>query len=261
MRRAGAILAVLLVAGAAPPARATDQHEYFSTKWIIEATPLPAREISVAPGSPVLKQRLLPLGLAVLDQDYVGAKPADRLAVGTELIRATGPAVPVYCAIRGKANLLSAVLSPLPSSTMRCFADDDADGDFDRTFSAATNVKELPQPMGDLPRDKAATIAVGYSVRSPETFGAGYYVGVLYDGQSMVGTLRRFRTVYGAEKKWGTPTGDNLFTKRDSDLPKAIEVLGAAFTVLGGDGKNVRIRIDRMMPAQPFGIFATVRYY
>ena len=249
--------ALVVLALVATPALAA-KRETFATIWHVEPAPVPAAEQSVAPGALVLRQRLLPTGLAVLDEAW--REGSTTIPAGTALIRATS-ATPVFCALAGKTGLLTALLSPLPDKTLRCFVDDDADGRFDRTVKANSNVATVPQPTGRLPDDRTPTIALRYSPRDPATFDGGYLVGVRYTGQAKIGTLRRFETVYGTEGHWGFFTGDNLFTKRDSDLPRAVSALGASFTVLGGDGKAVRVRVDQTIPAQPFAVAVTTMYY
>jgi hypothetical protein len=262
LRRCGWAIAAGVVLGAASPGAAKEERVGFVTLWLVEPAPVPAGELNVAPGTLLIKQRLLPLGLAVLDDGYDAAKPEDSIAAGSQLIRMRSPSdKPIYCALRTKSNLLSEMLSTLPTKTMRCFVDDDKDGRFDRDVKASSSIESLPHPSGLLPKDPAPTIALRYSTRDISQFSENYYVGVKYNGQAMIGTLRRFTTVYGTEKRWGYFTGDNIFTKRDRDLPKTLEVLDSSFTVLGGDGKNVRIRVDRTMPAQPFGVEARVMHY
>ncbi len=239
--------------------------EGFSTMWLIEPASPPIDEISVAPNGLILKQRLLPLGLVELTDEHSMGKPGDNtgetLPAGTELILASGASKPVYCALRIKGpNVLSVLLSAYASGSQRCFMDDDADGKFDRSFSATSSVETVPHPVGRVPKDSEPTVSVSYRPKEITAFSAPYYVGVQYSGPAKIGTLRRFYTVYGTEGNWGRFTGENVFTKRDRELPKTLEVLGSSFTVLGGDGKNLRVKINRSIPAQPFGVARTVTF-
>jgi hypothetical protein len=252
---------LLVGGGLAFSAEAGEQQQSFRTVWQVEAATGPETELSIAPGALVFKQRLLPFGLAVLDEEYRASKLDENLSIGTELIRTVGSAFPVYCALRAKNPNFLAALSPLPNKKMRCFVDDNQDGRFDREMIGYSNTPELPHPIGFLPKSMVPTVSLRYSTRDATKFSSGFVVGVKYTGQAKIGTLRRFQTVYGTEDRWGYFSSDNIFTKRDSDLPKTLAVLGATFVVLGGDGRNVRIRVDRMMPPQPFGVVARTIYY
>lgn len=257
-------LAIGLVAAA--PVTGKPAVEGFRVVWIVEPAPPPTAELSIAPDGLILKQRLLPMGLVELTEEHrigkTGNKAGEVLPAGTELILATGASKPVYCALRIKGpNVLSMLLTPYPSGSQRCFMDDNADGKFDRSFAATSSVKSVPHPSGIVPRDAAPTVSAAYRPKDVSAFTASYFVGVQYSGQAKIGTLRRFYTVYGNDGDWGRFTADNIFTKRDRDLPKTLEVLGSSFTVLGGEGKNVRVKVDRAIPAQPFGVFVSVVRY
>lgn len=239
-------------AGAEKPKR-------FQVAWVVAPDDTVKGHRAVPPKGLILRQRLLPVGIARLDGAFVGAKPSDQLPEGTELLLASGAEKPVYCS-QNFIPVLSLGVGIHKGST-RCFVDDNEDGAFDRAFYAPSDIVELPSAAGEIPTKGSTPCNVRYSKPSADTLTTPYYLGVQYIGQAKLGSLRRFMTVYGTEKRWGYLTGDNLFTKRDADLPKSLNIYGSTIVIKGGEGKSVLVDVEQGMPAQPFAVGYSVMYY
>lgn len=264
MRRTALLFAVAAAAVLAQPApaRRIAPDEQFTTKWLVQPGEASAAPVSVPPGGLILKQRLLPTGLARLKEAYTGPTPAESLAAGAEMVRATGPDGAVYCSTGYRAQPLAMRLLIGGPDRLRqvCLMDSDNDGRFDSVLKGTSNLRTLPSAFGILPKVPATIAPIPYEEAAPESFSELYYVGVQYEGQAKIGTLRRFHLAFGSEGNWDQ-ISDNLFTKRDSDLPRTLEVMGAAITILGGEGRNVVAKVDRPFPPQPFGVYVSTFSY
>jgi hypothetical protein len=241
-----------------------DETRQFQTLWFVEGAPLSMGQVSTPPGKLIFKQRLLPLGVAILDIEFSGLTPDLAVPAGTELIKAIGPRGALYCstAYKEPSFLASALLGSGGPDQLKqvCFYDADEDGRFEQAFRGYTQLPTLPSASGLLPKKPKIIDPVAYHKVEPSTFKQFYYVGIQYAGQSKIGSLRRFHLSFGTDSALGS-LSDNIFTKRDSDLPAKIEVMGAVVTVRGGEGRNVLATIDRMFPSQPFGVIVTtIRY-
>jgi len=259
MRRIGALLvAAALAASQAAPAKRIAPNQQFTTKWMIEAAQPPAGPVSVPPHGMILKQRLLPMGLARLAAAFPGVTPDHALPKGAELVQANGPDGAVYCSTRERAPafLISALRGGPERLSQLCFMDSDNDGAFDALLKGTGNLRTLPSAYGILPKAPARIAPLPYDKVDPASFSERYYVGLQYEGQAKIGTLRRFHVAFGSEGNW-EQISDNIFTKRDSGLPKTLSVLGGAVTIRGGDGRNVVATVERTFPAQPFGVFVS----
>ena len=185
------------------------------------------------------------------------------MSANEELAQAVSDGPPVFCSIRIVApkGLLKFWNDGRFQGGQRCFIDENADGVFDFAFYGTSNLKTLPSAYGRVRRAGMIPVSLGYEKADPATFSQTYFVGVQYVGQAKIGTLRRFRLVYGPDGAWGYLTTDNIFTKRDSDLPLLLTVLGSRLKILGGEGKNVLAQVEQMMPPQVFGVTSSVDYY
>ncbi|MGH6617078.1 hypothetical protein [Sphingomonas sp.] len=248
----------------AQPAHAKDSSRSFRTIWMIEG-PKPGPEtVSIPEKELVLKQRLFPTGLVKLSQAFPGRQEGEvaALPAGAELIQAVVQQGKLYCSTHfQRASGLKGFLRSSGSKwvVLTCLLDTDRDGSFDQAFTGA-GLPALPGAIGQLPKKPMPITPLPYEIIDPSAFSERYFVGLRYDGQAKIGTLRRFNVVFGTDGAWDGLT-DNIFTKRDSDLPKTLTVMGSSITILGGDGKNVRARVDNGFPIQPFGVVVTAYTY
>jgi hypothetical protein len=257
-----AVTGLAAVMAASASAKRIQPNEQFNTIWFVEAADLPSEPVSIPPKGMVIKQRLLPVGLAKLTQAFSGAKPEEALSAGTELVQARGPDGSIYCSTRYRSpSFLAAALSSGPDQLRQiCFLDADNDGVFEAAVPGISNLKTLPSAFGTLPKRTVPIAPLPYEKSDPTSFSEQYFVGIQYQGQAKIGTLRRFHVAFGSDGNWDQ-ISDNLFTKRDSDLPKALEIMGAVVTIRGGEGKNVVATIEKMIPPQPFGVVVTTVTY
>ena len=261
--------ALLTLAALANPACAKEEGpaRNYRTIWLIEPTDAPAGKLVLGEGALIIQQRLLPLAMVTLSEDYVAAKPEESLAKGTQLVLADGAEKAVFCSTKYKRpGTLTQILSIGPETgTQRCFVDADNDGKFDQTFVGFNNLQTLPSVFGRLPKNPIPVLPLAYKNARSADFAEKYYVGIQYIRQSGVGKKRRFQLVYGAGKPWGTFSFDDIInpleTKRETDLPKKISRLGAVITILGGGKGMVEYQVDAMMPAQPFGVVVSTSTY
>jgi hypothetical protein len=240
----GAIVSVAAMTVA--PARAQSMRMV----WIVEAADAPREELSLAGGEYILKQRLLPPGLAVLDQTVTVGK--NDVVAGTELVKVTAP-VPIFCVAEvPRQKMLGASFQP-------CFMDSDADGDFDAWFKIVSQVNGLLSFSGQVPRRVQPMTETAYKKTAVASMHDRYFVGI---------ERRNWFNIYGNEsftiafgKEGGSVERLTDFIKfKSKDLPRDVEIMGSRFSALAEVDGRMRIKVHSAMPVQPFGVTATTTY-
>lgn len=246
MMRIGAmILAAML------PSAASAQSRALSSIWMVQPTATPAGERALASGEFVLKQRLLPLGLAELGADTtVGAAT---FPAGTQLIEAQTEGAKVFCAAQvARQKLIGAAFQP-------CLIDQDSDGDFDGWFNAVSQTKGLLTIAGKWPKKPKALAESRYAVVPVQTMRDEYFVAIERRNYFNIFSRESFMIAFGREGQLDRLTSPVSF--KSAEMPKEVTILGARFIALGETAGKMTIRVDAAMPAQPFGVIKTTSYH
>lgn len=229
------------------------QSRDLATIWVVQPSPPPAGERKLAGGEFVLKQRLLPLGLAELASDV--QLDSTTLIAGTQLIQAQTEGAKVFCTTTvAKQKLIGAGFLP-------CLVDEDGDGDFEGWFSGVSQTKGLLTLSGRRPKKHKALAETRYTVVPPVTMRERYFVAIERRNYFNIFSRESFMIAFGRESEMERLTTPVSF--KSSEMPKEITVMGARFTALGEADGKLTVRVDRAMPVQPFSVVKTtsVRFY
>lgn len=254
MRRPGitsgvAIGAVLLVQAAALPAQPRLDGQ---SLWQIMPAKVPTDVLSLRSKEFVVKQKLLPIGLAVLTSEAVVKGGKVRLPAGTQLIRIGYETRTTYCdATRygKKAN----------SGRIACFNDTNRDGRFESFFmvfsetSAIISINPAFLSARAEPMDPA-----GYRVEWPEAFSQDLFVGIQRRNFFNIYSRESFMIVFGNAQHTQEITAPIQF--KNSEMPIDLTVMGARFSALSENDGAMQIKVHATMPQQPFGIVRTTTY-
>lgn len=239
--------AILLLAICATPAAAQDRS--MQTLWFIQEAPAPADERDLAGGDFVLKQRVLPSGLAELSIAATIGKVT--LAAGTQLVEVKTQGARVYCeAGIAKQKLLG--------HAQLCLVDGDSDGRFDGQFRTTSQTKGLLTIGGNRPKNPKSVPPIAYAQVDPATMRERFFVGIERRNFFNIYSLESFMIAFGREGELDRITAPVNF--KSTEMPKEVEILGARFTALSEANGKMRVRVSAAMPAQPFGIVKTTSY-
>lgn len=216
------------------------------TLWTVQPADSPAGERSVGSGEFVLKQRLLPSGLAELE---VGL--GSELAAGVQLVEVTTPGAKVYCHAR-------VARQKLIGHAQLCLVDADMDGRFEGSFKTTSQTKGLLTIAGNRPKRPTAITPVAYRAVDPRQMKEEYFVAIERRNYFNIYSLESFMIAFGREGEMDRLTAPVQL--KSADLPKELSVLGSRFTAIAErDGKMV-VKVDAPMPPQPFGVVKTTTY-
>jgi hypothetical protein len=218
--------------------------------WVIEPAPPPAGIRHLGGKEEVLRQRLLPSGLAELARTWSDSEAEAELPAGTQLIAASSDSGAVYCEgdIRG-----------FGSDGLLCFLDSDRDGRFESRFKTASSTPALVMISAKMPKATTPLAEpIEYRVVDPKTSKIPAFVAIERRNYFNIYSRENFMIAFGTgdEKKRIT---DPVHFKA-ADMPKAMTILGARFTALGETGGKMAIEVHSGMPAQPFAVMSTVTY-
>lgn len=249
MRLAKFLAAVALSAAALLPAGpAAAQSRRLASSWAIEPAPPPAGIRHLAGKDELLRQRLLPSGLAELARVWsdpdVGELPA-----GMQLVEASSDAGAVYCEGDVREG---------DSEGLLCFLDADRDGRFESRFEAASSTPALAMFTGRMKAPRPLAEPLEYRIVDPKTSRIPAFVAIERRNYFNIYARENFMIVFGTgdEKKRIT---DPVHFKA-ADMPKTLTILGARFTALGETGGKLAVEVHEGMPAQPFAVISTVTY-
>lgn len=254
------ILFAISIAGLLGACTAPDPNRRLSTNWIVQPREAPADPVVVTSGDLVMKQTLHPTGASQLGSDYQhGSGDDDFLPEGTLLYEVANPVSKVYCAMNlAKSGTLQKILSG-PSTTQRCLVDSDGDGRFEGKFVARSPIEGVPLVNGQLPKElKPVEPPVAYTAVEPSVVGDTYWVGIRYDGKPLLYDRRNFSIDFGNDESDSGLT-DWSYIKAE-DMPAELSMMRSRFTVVSEGEDGLVIRIDRMMPPQPFSVVQTTTY-
>ena len=251
--RAACALAGLASVLAIPgPASAADRAALI-TLWEIQPPTAPAGEGHVKDGETVLRQTLLPTGLAVLDADVANATGSRLVAkAGSQLIEATTNGGAIYCALATmRADKKTGALSENRGGTTLCLHDSESNGRFESVFEMPVGTG-LAMIQGQVPK-KVRPVDVGYRTRPVGEVQGDFWVGIRYEQYFNIYGNRMFFTDFGGRGQTQSLTDFAKF-KAKGAFPQSVNVSGARFTVLAADQDGVRLRTDAPMPTGPFAV-------
>lgn len=251
MRMARILAAVALGAAflaSAGPAAA--QSRRLISFWVVEPAAHPVGVRHLAGREELLRQRLLPSGLAELARVWSDSEAGVEFAAGTQLIEASSDSGAVYC----EGDIREA-----GSRGLHCFLDSDRDGRFESRFRAASSTPALAMFTGKMPKvPKPLAEPLEYRIVSPTTSRIPAFVAI---------ERRNFFNIYGRENfmiAFGTGDQKKRITDpvgfKAADMPREMTILGARFTALSETDGKMAIEVHSGMPAQPFAVMSTVTY-
>ena len=241
-------LAVVLAAAtllAVPAIAADTPSRYISTLWIIQPAPPPTGERLLAGGDFVLKQRLLPTGLAELAAP--AALGSARFDAGTQLIKASAEGVTVYCRPYKPEQKL-----------VGCLMDRDSDGDFEGWFDVVSQTKGLISVGQNYPKKIKPLDEIGYRSIPITQMTDIYFVAIERRNYFNIYSRESFMVAFGREGSIERLTSPIAF--KSSEMPKQLSILGATFTAVAERDGKMAVTVERAMPAQPFGVIKTTSY-
>ena len=255
--RSAIALAILMC-----PLQSAMAREPVSLAWIIEPLEdIVPREISVTDGEYLVKQRLLPIGLATLDGD-VQLPAGSRIVVRaqTQLVRVLTQNGKLFCALESLLKSKDGSLQPNKSLLVLCLHDSDSNGRLDQAFEVLGSKSGVIM-QGRLPK-KPKLIDMGYREIPVTQFKGDYWVGVRYEQYFNIYGNRMLMTDFGGRGETQSLTAFDTF-KSKGTYPRETGVLGGRFTILAAEPTSIRVRIEKSLPLQPFSVATTttVRFY
>ncbi|RXR28224.1 hypothetical protein [Sphingobium fluviale] len=226
----------------------------FSNVWIVVAESAPADEFVVHPKEVVFKQRVLPTGAAQIQSDYEGIDGKNAAQSGAQLIELRAEGKAIFCSTDMGHDFEYNNTWIGRKNRVRCFSDDDLDGDFDQSFWGYNSVKELPTLVGIIPDKLEQAVSIPYSRINPNDFKQKYFVAVFFTGKSFIRGNLEFDIRYGEDGRWGYFNSPKISPGQIKSYPDIMTIMGSIISAKRADESSVRVKVLRMMPAQPFGI-------
>lgn len=239
--RALAILPVAL----SVPAWAGDRS--LQTVWTIQEDASLLGERKIVREDYVLKQRLLPSGLAALASSVEEAG----LVAGSQLIEVRSPGAVVFCDPAPRAQKLLGHAQP-------CVVDADNDGRFEGLFLTTSATKGILTIEGNRPKAPRAIMPIAYKRLDVAAFSIPLFVGVQYRGNANPAGNHVFQINYGSDASVGSLS--ERFVVGKANLPATRTPFGAEIGLLTGTPEGINVRVIRTIPAQLFGVMKTTTY-
>jgi hypothetical protein len=231
------------------PGPAAAQSRRLISFWVIEPAPHPAGIRHLAGKDEVLRQRLLPAGLAELARAWSDPEVGE-LAAGMQLIEASTDAGAVYC----EGDIREA-----DSRGLLCFLDSDRDGRFESRFKTSSSTPALVMLSGKMPKaPRPLAEPLEYRTVSPKTSRIPAFVAIERRNYFNIYSRENFTIAFGTgdeKKRITAPAGF-----KSADMPKEMTLLGARFTALSETDGKMAIEVHQGMPAQPFAVMSTTTY-
>jgi hypothetical protein len=224
---------------------ATAADRTLTTMWMIGESLLPAEAREVKRGEFVVKHRLLPMGLAEL------AGSAEGMETGKQLVEIQSGDALVFCDPIIRSQKLVGHAQP-------CLVDADRDGRFEGLFHTTSVTKGMLTIQGKRPKTAKAIPPLAYRRLDPGAFAEKLFVGAQYRGSANLVGNHVFEVNYGSDEKMGSLS--QRFTRKGDALPAQVDWMGGRFTLLGATAGGVRVRVEKPLPSQPFGVLQTTTY-
>jgi hypothetical protein len=230
----------------AAPAGAQERERLLSL-WMVEPAPPPEGVRHLGSKEYVLKQRLLPTGLAEIGRSTLSGEIDAALTEGTQLIEVKGASTPVYCE------------GELKGRKQQCFVDADGNGSFESWFKAMSTTPAFVTISGKMPKTlQPLANPIPYKVLDPAQSKLDAFVAIERRNWFNIYSRESFMIVFGSEDKKERISQPIQF--KSAEMPKELTVLGARFTALSEADGKMAIKVHSSMPAQPFGVIQTVSY-
>lgn len=247
------VVMVLALAGASVTyAQSSPDSALLFAGWEIQPAAAPQAALDLAGGEFVLKQKLLPLGLAELAVPVDAPELKLALPARTQLVAVGSGEERLFCDItryKKKAN----------DTAIACFADLDADGEFEGYFKALSMTGAILSLDGRLKFAKLKPIApLAYTMLDPARFAQNLFVGIQRRNYFNIYSRESFMVVYGNATHTEEITQPIQF--KSAEMPKDMTVLGSTFTAISETAGKMRIDVKQAMPRQPFGVMRTTTY-
>jgi hypothetical protein len=234
-----------LTAALSVPALAGDRS--VQNVWTIQEDPSFLGERTLGREDYVLKQRLIPSGLAALASNVDEAG----LVVGSQLIEVRSRDTVVFCDPVLRAQKMLGHAQP-------CLVDADNDGRFEGLFFTTSATKGILTIEGNRPKTPRAIVPVPYKRLDVTAFNIPLFVGVQYRGNSNPVGNHVFQINYGSDASVGSLT--ERFVVGKANLPATRMPFGAEFSLLSGTSEGIQVRVIKAIPTQPFTIMKTTSY-
>lgn len=237
------LLTAALLAGASS-ASAADRT--LMTTWMVGDSLIPAGSGEVKRGDYVLKHRLLPMGLVELVSGGV-----EGMVPGKQLVEVRGGDALVFCDAEIRGQKLVGHAQP-------CLVDADRDGRFEGVFLTTSVTKGILTIQGKRPKLAKPIPPAAYRRVDPAAYKDALFVGLEYRGNANLVGNHVFQVNYGSADKTGSLT--ERITRKGDKLPAPVAFMGGQFTILSQTPDEIRVRIDRLLPREPFGVSQTTTY-
>jgi len=244
--KARAVSGALAVTLIALPSAVVAQSRDLQSVWIIEPTVVPPGERALASGEFVLKQRLLPIGLAELEGPVTAGK--ETLPSGSQLVKVQTSAAKVFC------------VPDLPKKVFwtTCLIDADNDGSFEAWDEGFTRTRSILMVSGKYPKKPKPIEPARYREVSPTSMRSVYFVGIERRNWFNIYSRESFTIAYGSEGRLERLTTPISF--KTNEMPRELTVLGARFTAISEPDGKMLVRVSQAMPLQPFAVTVTTTY-
>jgi hypothetical protein len=241
-----------------------------TTAWIIQPPVERVSSNQVKPGDIFLKQKLLPTSLARLEAPVKasGFASNELLEAGTQLIEAKSSSRSYYCTLRSnpkpsagayvaKSLLFGGRTTLLTAKNQYCFYNIDDSNEFDRYFVALSQVDTMTMIIKDSV-DAKFIEKVKYTKIDPSELEKEFFVALKYNTKSSFGKYHRFQILFGPEERYKNVSldlnvGDNVNVET-KNYPAKLSVIGAEIKLLGEEGNNLTLQIEKPMDSQSFMI-------
>jgi hypothetical protein len=221
-----------------------------ATLYFIQAGAVPSGEREIASRDYVIKQRLLPSGLAELVEPTT-LKSGVSLPAGTQLLEVQTASAVVYCAERTVFSFVG--------SAQICLIDSDHDGRFESWFTARSATNGIITISGQFPkRPKLLTSTTAYRAVEPSQFKSDLFVAIQWRDYITLSAVESFLVVFGREGETSALSAPH--SVKSAELPREVAVMGSRFTALSKTAGKLRVRVDAAMPHQPFSVNVTTSY-
>jgi hypothetical protein len=223
-----------------------------SVVWNIQPSPASSGERRISGEGWILKQRLVPTGLAELRGSIPVSAFGVELPTGTQFIEVSTKGATVFCEPRIRPQKLI-------GHAQICLTDYDQDGAFEGFFKTSSETKGLLSLQGNRPKTPMAMTPIAYERLDPAKMSDEFFVAIeRNNGVNLYGN-ETFAIAFGIEGQVERLTA--RITIKEAEMPREVRVLGAMFTAISKASGNLQVKVVQTMPLQPFSVIKTKQYH
>jgi hypothetical protein len=234
--------------------------DQINNKWTIKNTDASKNDFLVSGGQWIIKQPLIPEGLAEISDDFSIEVNSGRNLIsvkkGHQLIEVTNSkGVFIFCDPKNVRQYL------IKRNYHLCFIDEMADGTFNSFFITPSSVSGILAVEGYYPRKPKPMNQVSYLRLPADDLSGGYFVGIeLIKDISIFGNGIQFSISFGQEdqKELGRITEKIEFSEKM--IPGNLQIIGANISILSRDARTLRVKVLNTIPQQVFSIKTGLKY-